>query len=677
VSQHPRMWFLFAAAVLTASASTVLVPATAFGQTAGITQLDGLSGIFNSTAYAISADGSTVIGDASVPNSLAFRWTQATGMVPLGVLVNVSHSFARGVSNDGSVVVGWADLGGPRAFRWTAVQGIVSLGVLNGGHASFASGVNGDGSVAVGAAIDGATIGMRAFRWTQATGMVSLGVLSGGTRSSATGVSGDGSVVVGSSDATGNVSRAFRWTQQTGMVNLGILNGGNFSDAMAVSRDGNVVVGIADGGPGGFDGGGFRWTQANGMVSLGTLSGGFTSQPLAVNADGSVIVGSGLDRGPDGNGVMERALRWTQATGWQTMEDWLRANGVSVPTVLTRVARGVSGDGNVVVGDLYNGFGFIARISGFGNGLISLDDLQSSLSGNAATAPQAASLGTLVLHGIHSRPLLHRVKRGETCLWAAGDLGAEQRDHHDGFAVGELGACYRVSEGLQASISLGRASSRQNLAFDGRSSVNATHGTAALLYSIPGTNLWMSGEFLYQGGDAHVRRGYLNGGAQDHSSGRADFNTVAARLRVDWEDVSRLGDLGLTPYADVSHSSTRLDAYTESGGAFPAHLNARKQRNTDIRVGSDFAYPLSSDNKVLGRLEAAHRFQGAGTSISGTLLGLFDFDLPTQTTKRDWLRASVGVQSKLGGGTFTLMLNSSTQGAAPIHWVNASYQVAF
>src|SRR6185503_1915860 len=46
-------------------------------------------------------------------------------------------------------------------------------------------------------------------------------------------------------------------------------------------------------------------------------------------------------------------------------------------------------------------------------------------------------------------------------------------------------------------------------------------------------------------------------------------------------------------------------------------------------------------------------------------------------SKRDWLRASVGVQSKLGGGTLTLMLNSSTQGTAPIHWLNVSYQVAF
>lgn len=659
-------------------------PALVYAQTSGITNLGTLNGGLSSAANAVSSDGNVVVGFTDDgPVGRAFRWTQAGGMVSLGTLNGGAFSVASGVNSDGSVVVGSAADGAAgnagRAFRWTQAGGMVSLGTLNGGAESAARGVNSDGSVAVGFANDGAAGNAnRAFRWTQAGGLVSLGTL-GGVSSVALAVNSDGSVVVGQAHegATGATQRAFRWTQVGGMVSLGVLNGGTSSSASGVNSDGSVVVGTAQDGAAGNASRAFRWTQAGGMVSLGVLNGGNFSQANAVNGNGTVVVGGAAD-GAAGNA--SRAFRWTQATGMQTVEDWLRANGVSVPTDITDAANGVNGDGSVVVGELESGFAFIARVappaSGLGSGMVTLQDLQDSLAGNAAAPVQAATLGNAVLHGAHSRPLARRVAPGKSCAWTAGDIGRDDHGSRDGkFWLAEIGGCRRL-EAVQGSLSIGRTSSRQDLVFNGRSEVDTTYGVVEILGNVAG-NLWPSAALLYQRGEADARRGYLNAGVQNFSSGRPDVETIALRLRLDWEDAARIGGTSFTPYADASYARTRIDAYTETGGGFPARLEARTEKATELRLGADAAHPLSPATKLLGRLEAAHRFEKSGAGTSGTVLGLFSFDLAGQRNKRDWLRAGAGFEAKLGPGVASAMLNATTEGAVPNYWLNASYQVAF
>lgn len=98
-------------------------------------------------------------------------------------------------------------------------------------------------------------------------------------------------------------------------------------------------------------------------------------------------------------GNAHRAFRWTQATGLQSVEQWLRDNGVSVPSDITGGANGVSADGSVVVGALDSGSSFLARVGGVGgggSGLITLDNVQNSLAWPRAAAwrcpPPARSL---------------------------------------------------------------------------------------------------------------------------------------------------------------------------------------------------------------------------------------------------------------------------------------------
>jgi probable HAF family extracellular repeat protein len=220
----------------------------------------GTLGGDDSTSYsfAISPDGSVVVGYASSPLGIeSFRWSQATGMVGLGNLLpnRNSHDVARGLSADGSVIVGQSgDDTTLEAFRWTAATGMVGLGDLPGGaHNSFAEVVSADGSVIAGTATTAS--GNEAFRWTQATGMVGLGGLHPAPfDTQATAISWDGSTIYGAADAPGINEEAWVWTEADGMRSLQevLVNEHGLGAELAgwrlwrindVSADGFVLVG--------------------------------------------------------------------------------------------------------------------------------------------------------------------------------------------------------------------------------------------------------------------------------------------------------------------------------------------------------------------------------------------------------------------------------------------------
>ncbi len=112
----------------------------------GLGDLPG--GKFESSAHAVSADGSVVVGEGfSSKGNQAFRWTEKTGMVGLGYLRRslfewgkVCESVAYAVSADGSVVVGYSQcgddlsgmghqmiIGDKEAFIWHEHVGMLSV----------------------------------------------------------------------------------------------------------------------------------------------------------------------------------------------------------------------------------------------------------------------------------------------------------------------------------------------------------------------------------------------------------------------------------------------------------------------------------------------------------------------------------------------------------------------
>jgi probable HAF family extracellular repeat protein len=268
------------------------------------------SGYVNSTASAISADGGTMVGSlyqvdpfGTPSNWQAARASRAEGLFfgGLGYLPGGSNtsSSASAVSADGSVIVGVSTSANSEqeGFRWTMSTGMVGLGFLPGGTSSAASFVSGDGQVIVGSAGFSWDPSRRAaFRWTEATGMTDLGFLPGAVVTMAQALSSDGRFVVGQSG-----SEAFRWSEAGGIAGLGHLLGDQMSSAIAVSDSGAVILGRSFFADGHFEY--FVWTEADGPRSLRDLlaasgvdiSGWQNLQATALSGDGNTIVGQGVN----------------------------------------------------------------------------------------------------------------------------------------------------------------------------------------------------------------------------------------------------------------------------------------------------------------------------------------------------------------------------------------------
>jgi probable HAF family extracellular repeat protein len=314
--------------------------------------------VFESYAYALSADGTVAAGSAWAMRPEPLRWTAATGIVSLGFLPGGSPTTgsarALDISADGTVIVGFSSSGpsgNSQAFRWTAAGGMLGLGYLSGAasNRSSASAISADGTTIVG--FSNSVNGQEAFRWTAAGGMVGLGDLAGGSFVSATrAVSADGRVVVGSA-TTAAGTEAFIWDASNGMVSLGDLPGGSVdSRANAVSANGQFVAGR------GLLGGNlqaFIWSAAAGMVALDAPNSivHFT-EALAMTPDATVLVGSGRINTQGG------AILWTAPTGPLWLQDLLIAQGAQIPAGWTlREALAVSSDGLTIAGMGFNADG--------------------------------------------------------------------------------------------------------------------------------------------------------------------------------------------------------------------------------------------------------------------------------------------------------------------------------
>lgn len=303
-----------------------------------------------STATALSADGSTVIGWTGPPStnfpsrSEAFRWTAAEGMHFLRPSPTQQYpdSFPFGVSRDGKTVVGHRyDLAkGGEAFRWTADSGIAGLGFPAPAPAgdddkSRALVVSSDGKVVYG---DSQT--SFPFRWTTTEGMTAFPL-------QVVAISADDSVLVGMYSGQSGNPEAFRWTEAAGAVGLGDLPGGSFfSSARAVSGDGQVVVGESASASGTEA---FRWTASGGMQALGDFPGGnYQSYATAVSARGDIVFGTGYSQ----SGSL--AFIWDGARGMRDLQQVLSdQHGLESALTGWRLysVAGISSDGRTIAGN--------------------------------------------------------------------------------------------------------------------------------------------------------------------------------------------------------------------------------------------------------------------------------------------------------------------------------------
>ena len=250
-------------------------------------------------AAAVSDDGKTVAGtidDPVVNAEVAAIWTQSTGWKSLGWLPNAqncpSRSNAYAISGDGTTVVGlsWNGCDG-RGFRWTAATGMQELWPQGNGQ-NRCSAISRDGS-ALGGFAQGNFNRTPAYWIPFLTGAV----LDMNFEGEVLGFNNNGSLSVGTLVFnTNNEYDAFIRDQQSGVITyLGHLNNGWSGNAMDISEDGTVIAG--------FDNLGLAreawvWTAGGGVKSLNSrlAAMGVTGVPPlevcnAMSDDGQVIVG--------------------------------------------------------------------------------------------------------------------------------------------------------------------------------------------------------------------------------------------------------------------------------------------------------------------------------------------------------------------------------------------------
>lgn len=311
----------------------------------------------NSIASSVSGDGRTIVGwstamDGTGERDQAFQWTAEDGLLGLGYLPGNARSIATGVSGDGSAIVGWSRNSDnyAEAFRWTN-EGMVGFGIPSDAVQSQFHGISQSGNVLFGSTSipSAGTFHSRAMRWTETGGMENLGYLTGWDRASAIlASSADGSILVGLSRNQSNQEQAIRWTASGEMQGLGFLSGGNRSSASAISGDGRIIVGTSDSRA-------FFWTESEGMQPLREdpqLS-GLLSSASGVSFDGSEIVG----RAKFGTNNFDEAFVWSSTDGMRSLNLVLDGLGVARNGWLLDWARGISADGQVIVGSASRSFG--------------------------------------------------------------------------------------------------------------------------------------------------------------------------------------------------------------------------------------------------------------------------------------------------------------------------------
>lgn len=635
-----------------------------------------------SRLYAISADGSIVGGSTDSPSDLSLASVGMAGgsMSPLSGL-DMVRGAVLGLSADGSVAVGAAVLGGQyRAFRWTSA-GLTDLGTLDGLGQSEARGVSGDGNVVVGEAVL-ASGAKRAVRWTQAGGIENIAAGAPSGDSSAAAASYDGDVVVGVK-TRGTVTHAFRWTQAGGLVDLGSLLGGPNADpeseATGVSRDGSVVVGSSQASSS-FPGTAthaFRWTAASGMVDLGTL-GGRDSRAGGVSANGLVVVGQ--SRTAANSGVL--AFRWTEATGMQSVADWLAAVGVDSNGWTLTDATATNADGSIVVGNGIQGSddeAWLARVSDLGSGVMRPSNYSQSLGAVNASFQQAQSLTRMILWGSHHRPLMSYGAMPErNCFWATGDVGHHGAGRDSNEALAEVGLCRDFEGGaLRAGVGVGYGRQSQNLGEFGGNRIAGEHVMAELDYQVP-AGPQLSATVVFGNWRADVNRGYAGGSGTDFSRGTTAVRSTALRLRADWDSLWKMGTAAVSPYAALTQTRTHSGAYTEVGGGFPARFEGQSHTAVESRFGLASTLPINAVTNLRATVELAHRFDGQSPALKGQALGLFSFDQAGTRSRRSWARAGIDIDRQLNQKvSMGFSLHAASRGEDPGLSASISLRAAF
>lgn len=286
----------------------------------------------------------------------------------------------------------------------------------------------------------------------------------------------------------------------------------------------------------------------------------------------------------------------------------------------------------------------------------------SSVNNAQRTYKAGYNLAVVALEGAHHRPLMSYDDMGkERATWVTGDFANSSRRRDVNVASGEVGTSWKAGSNGVFGVAAGYGSQREDLPLDGRNDVTGNYMFAEYDHKL--SSGWIVSVLGMVGSwDAEILRGYLDAGLPDHSYGETGVTTRTARLRFDAPTLATVGGFGLSPFVSYSVTQTEVDAYTETGGAFPASYDAQKHQSEEGRLGLVASRDLTASTRLRLSAEAVHRFDGQGPALSGQdITGGVAFELDGSDPSPDCVRYGLDIDHKL---TPTTMLSFSAFGSS-------------
>ena len=214
------------------------------------------------------------------------------------------------------------------------------------------------------------------------------------------------------------------------------------------------------------------------------------------------------------------------------------------------------------------------------------------------------------------------------------------------------GMDYRLSPSIIAGVGFGYGNDRSEIGNNKTRSDGDALGIATYLSLNLAPQVFIDGLLGYNRISFDSRR-YITGSNADYARGSRDADQLFASLTASYE--YRQGPLSLTPYGRLNASSTRLDAYRESGGGiYGLSYDEQRQQNLTsflgVRSGYDLVTPIGVVTPKIG-LAWGHNFSNSSDykmrytdqGHEGTL-----YRLKPDSLDSDFANLDTGVDFNLG-----------------------------
>jgi len=277
------------------------------------------------------------------------------------------------------------------------------------------------------------------------------------------------------------------------------------------------------------------------------------------------------------------------------------------------------------------------------------------------------SLANTVLNGAHGEPMRNMLAPGRKSAWVTTDADYDNNlRSRGGFGLADFGFAMGFEGGFTGRIAVGGIYSKQSI----QSFAGGGDASYVGFYVAPEVTLPVAGPiFATLGGYFAPGSVSVDRGDPSFLRGKTDLDTWGAKVRFDWLDAFKVGASSFTPYASLSYTSARMDAYTETS-FFTASFDAMREHATIARLGLDMVRTLSDTVRLTARGEFAYRFEDGPSPA-------FWYLDPIAQPPHAWVRGGVGAEFDVAGGTASLSLNATSKGSDPDVWLRSSWKVGF